>query len=102
MSPWGSERPAIPSAVEIPSNKHPFNWKRADVLEFLEANKERYDIDDEHIKIIEQNQVAGRALLSLTEEKLVKHPYNLPGGVATTIAELVNILQTPERKLGLI
>ena len=89
----------IPYVVTKPSNKHPFNWKRADVLEFIDTNKEGYDLDDEYIRIISQNQVAGRALLGLTRAELVKHPYNLPGGAAAAIEQLTSTLKTPDRKL---
>ena len=41
----------------------------------------------------------GRALLSLTEEKLVKHPYNLHGGAAMAIEQLIKVLKTTESLL---
>ncbi|CAI2191823.1 17906_t:CDS:2 [Funneliformis geosporum] len=52
-------------------------------------NKEVLDIERSDIKIIEDNRVAGLAFLDLTEQKLVNPPYNLLGGPAGAIANLV-------------
>jgi hypothetical protein len=79
-----------PDAVKKPNNKHPHNWRRADVLAFLVANKDRYDIDDKHIKVIEKNEVTGRGLLQLSLKDLSDAPYNLPDGAARGIVALVN------------
>jgi len=82
--------PDTPDAVKKPNNKHPHNWRRADVLAFLVANKNGYDIDDKHIKVIEKNEVTGRGLLQLSLKDLSDAPYNLPDGVARGIVALVN------------
>lgn len=41
------------------------------------------------------NKVSGRTLLQLTEEKLFRHPYNLSGGGASAIIELIKALEEP-------
>ncbi|CAG8616249.1 3254_t:CDS:2, partial [Paraglomus occultum] len=46
------------------------DWKRSEVLEFLNNNRIQYDLDNEDIQVIGNNKVAGVALLALTEEKL--------------------------------
>ena len=73
----------------LPSVENVTKWKRKDVLDFLQKNKEVLDIEPSDIKIIENNRVAGLAFLGLTEQKLVNPPYNLLGGPAGAIANLV-------------
>ncbi|KAF0421095.1 serine/threonine protein kinase [Gigaspora margarita] len=67
-------------------------WKTADVIKFIQEKKEELDLElnDKYIEQIEKNEVSGRAFLKLTTEKLLAHPYNLPGGPAEIIADLVN------------
>ncbi|CAB5190938.1 unnamed protein product [Rhizophagus irregularis] len=73
----------------LPSIENVMKWKRKEVLDFLQENKEVLDIEPSDIKIIEDNRVAGLAFLGLTEQKLVNPPYNLLGGPAGAIANLV-------------
>ena len=73
----------------LPSVENVMKWKRKEVLDFLQENKEVLDIEPSDIKIIEDNRVAGLAFLGLTEQKLVNPPYNLLGGPAGAIANLV-------------
>jgi len=80
------------------TNKRPHKWKRADVLEFLIANKDEYDLDDQDIKIIERNRVSGPDFLTLTKKDLHGAPYDLPDGVARRIELLINSLKTPQCK----
>ncbi|CAG8772293.1 2830_t:CDS:1, partial [Dentiscutata heterogama] len=54
------------------------NWKRPDVIKFLEENKVKLDLDDTHIQILKDNHVSGPAFLKLTLEKLLASPYKLP------------------------
>jgi hypothetical protein len=39
-----------------------------------------------HADILRQQYVTGSELLTLTEEKLLKEPYKMPGGPATRLA----------------
>lgn len=84
--------------VKKPCNKLPCNWKRADVLTFLNNKKEEYDFDDKHIKVIEDSQLTGRGFLKLTKNELVKD-YGLPRGVAASIEILIKTLKQPQGKL---
>jgi len=82
-------------------NRNPKWWKRADVLAFLNANKEKYDLVDDDIDKIRKNNVTGLVLLGLTEEKLVAFHKLSPGG-ATIIdylrEELARIRNNEKRK----
>ena len=44
-------------------------------------------LSDKALEILETQEVNGRAFLKLTEEKLLRHPYNLPGGPASNLAD---------------
>ena len=79
--------PVIPGSL----NEDPGLWKRADILTFLNANKDELDLDDEDINTIRINKVAGLAFLKLTRKDLRK-VYNLPDGSAIAIAELIKEL----------
>ncbi|RIB24295.1 hypothetical protein C2G38_2032003 [Gigaspora rosea] len=70
----------------LPSVEDVQKWKRADVINFLQKNKDKLDLDDKHIKVIENEEVAGD-FLELDAEKLIK--YGLKGGPAERIAKLV-------------
>lgn len=74
-------------------NKNPEEWKRADIIAFLNANKDGYDLDDKHIDAIRINEVSGIGFLLLTTEKLLQSPYGLPGGPAAGINYLKEKLQ---------
>jgi hypothetical protein len=81
--------------VVMPSVEEITNWKRRDVTEFLNNMKEDLDLDDKHIKIIEDQEVAGQDFLLLTEEKLMQ--YGLKGGPATRIAQLIKEIKGEEQ-----
>ena len=90
----------ITDDVIIPSNlgaKNPRNWKRRDVKEYLEANKDKFDLDQKHITTLYSNDVSGRVFLKLTEERLITH-YKMSLGAATAIEELVDALKQPPQQ----
>ncbi|CAG8677123.1 4568_t:CDS:1, partial [Paraglomus brasilianum] len=60
------------SFLSVPSVEEVSKWKRAQVLTFLRSKKDELDLDDKHIKIIEDQEVAGRAFLELTADKLMQ------------------------------
>ena len=74
---------AIPPG--LPENVR--DWKSSQVLEFLNANSEQYDLVEQDIKMIRENRVGGIALLRLTTEEL--RGIGLPLGPAAAIAELI-------------
>ncbi|CAG8620638.1 9098_t:CDS:2 [Ambispora gerdemannii] len=79
-------------SITNPSAEVAKRWKRSDVLKYLKSKQDEMDLDDEDIKIIEKNKVAGQVFISLTEDKLLAPPYNLLGGPAGTIALLIKAL----------
>lgn len=63
------------------------NWKRPDVIKFLEDNKVELDLDDNDIQIIVKKKISGHYFLDLSQEKYEE--YGLESGPANTIAKLV-------------
>ena len=72
---------ALPASVD--------EWNALDVARW--ASRIR-GVDLDHAFVLLQQEVTGKALVSLTEENLLKHPYNLPGGPAIRIAQSVAAL----------
>ena len=68
------------------------DWSVAHVLEWAKAQG---DIIEEDWKKLQENRVNGSTLLLLTEEKLVKHPYNIAGGPAAKLAAAIENLRAP-------
>ena len=52
-------------------------------------------MDEEEAQKLVVQKVDGIALLLLTEEKLVKHPYNIAGGPAAKLAAAIENLRAP-------
>ncbi|CAG8596691.1 8134_t:CDS:2 [Ambispora leptoticha] len=80
---------AMPSAEEIKK------WSPQQVLEFLEKKKDELFLNDKHIKIIEDQEVAGQDFLLLTEEKLMQD--GLKRGPATRISQFVKEIKGEEQ-----
>ena len=59
--------------------------------EFLGANKDASDLDDEDIDFVRQNKIAGVNFLKLTGKKLER--WGVAGGSAERIIELVEKLK---------
>ncbi|RGB22223.1 hypothetical protein C1646_822629 [Rhizophagus diaphanus] len=62
-------------------------WKKDNVITFLQRKDLNLDLDDEDIEIIRSKKIGGKAFLSLTKEELLS--YGLQPGPAIAIAELV-------------
>ena len=73
--------PSVPSVEEVRK------WSPKDVITFLEAKKEELFLDNKHIKVIEDQEIAGRAFLNLSVEKLMQD--GLKRGPAETIVDLI-------------
>ena len=91
--------PDPPDAADAASpnelrEKDPMKWSQDDVQTFLQHNKAEYFLDNDIIAVLQRERVAGRALLSLTEEQLVNYPYNIAGGAAASIEQLIKSLGT--------
>ena len=56
------------------------------LIDFLRGEKD-LGLSEKAFEILETQEVNGRAFLKLTEEKLLRHPYNLPGGPASNLAD---------------
>jgi len=59
------------------ANIDPRKWNHKDVVAFLKANQEEYDITRRTIQVIKAVKVSGRTFLQLTVEMLLKSPYSL-------------------------
>ncbi|RUP44864.1 hypothetical protein BC936DRAFT_148925 [Jimgerdemannia flammicorona] len=95
----------FPTMMVIPDNlrmKKVEEWDRADLLEFLNANKADYFISDDYIQVISDN-VAGTNFLDLTRKMLTRESggFELPYAPATRIASLVSGLKKA-RGFGLV
>ena len=64
-------------------------------ITFLQSKKDELDLDDKHIKVIKDQEVAGRDFLHLTPEKLEK--WGMTGRPAEAIAGLVRDIKGEER-----
>ena len=67
------------------------DWSIAHVLEWA-----RKIVDEEEAQKLMVQKVDGKFLLLLTEEKLVKHPYNIAGGPAAGLAAAIEKLRAPK------
>ncbi|CAG8756745.1 19543_t:CDS:2 [Gigaspora rosea] len=72
-------------------------WKRANIINFLEENKEELDLDDDDIQTIEKKKVSGRDFLGLNVQKLIK--YGLEDGPAERITSLIKEIKDEEQNL---
>ena len=59
---------------------------KEEVREWAEKLFESKKLDKKHAKILEQQEITGESLLTLTEQKLIAPPYSMPGGPATILA----------------
>ncbi|CAG8837584.1 9521_t:CDS:1, partial [Cetraspora pellucida] len=74
--------------ISLPTIKEVEGYKTTeDFLEFL--RKQDLGLDDDDFNILRKQKVNGRNFLRLNVDKLIANPYNLPGGPAETIAELI-------------
>src|SRR6266540_307668 len=71
-------------------------YKTDALIEFLQK-EENLELEEEDLEIIHKQRVNSRDFLKLTEEKLFCHPYNLPGGPASRLADFVK--KCKEKKL---
>ena len=63
----------------------------------MQSKKDELDLDDKHIKVIEDQKIAGRAFLNLSVENLMQD--GLKRGPAETIVALIgDIKGKPESK----
>ena len=82
----------VMSNIPLPSVEEVNKWKQNDVTKFLQDKKEELDLDDKHIEVIKDQEVAGRDFLSLTLETLTQKDglFVLSYGPAKRITSLVN------------
>ncbi|KAG8928928.1 hypothetical protein FRC02_006195, partial [Tulasnella sp. 418] len=81
------------SSLVIPGDQpqEVVEWSKANVQNFLEANKAGYYVEDDDIKTLEQKKVTGRILLGLTSKRLEN--YGLVEGAADLIVMIVEQLK---------
>jgi hypothetical protein len=71
------------------------NWNTAQVIEFLKSKKGETSLNENHIKIIEDEEICGSVLLSLTREDLKS--FGLKGGPSIIILKLIKNLKNEEQ-----
>ncbi|KAF8418269.1 hypothetical protein EV426DRAFT_720654 [Tirmania nivea] len=82
--------------VQATATEHDFRkWERADAKSYLEANMDKYVIEQHIIDLVFQNYLSGGHFLKVTEEKLVTF-YKLPPGAARGIDALVKPQAPPK------
>ena len=83
--------PSVPSVEEVSK------WKQAQVLTYLQSKKDELDLDDKHIKVIEDQEIAGCTFLDLSQEEFER--CGLTVGPAKTIMRLIKAIKSqPEGK----
>ncbi|CAG8635563.1 2075_t:CDS:2, partial [Ambispora gerdemannii] len=87
------------SDTSLPSVEEVNQWSPRQVIDFLESyNKEKkLFLEDGDIKAIKDNRVRGFSFLELSKEDLLAPPYNLPDGLARTIAGLIRNIKGEEQ-----
>ncbi|CAG8853641.1 16219_t:CDS:1, partial [Gigaspora margarita] len=74
--------------VPLPTVNEVEAWTKTEqLIEFLD--KQKLGLDNEDFQVLRKRKVTGRNFLRLNVDKLIAHPYKLPGGPAETIAELI-------------
>jgi len=73
----------------------PVDWNVDEVYNWALSIKNLLEEDAQKLKV---NRVTGESLLTLTETKLVNHPYNIAGGPAASLALAIEKLKSPSEK----
>ncbi|CAG8790446.1 18694_t:CDS:2, partial [Gigaspora rosea] len=73
-------------------------WDTEQLIDFL--RKQSLKMKETHFTILQEQEVTGLAFLRLNVDKLIAHPYNLPGGPAETIAELIDKIKGEDQVTG--
>jgi hypothetical protein len=77
-------------------------WTTNEVVEWAKGVR---GVRVEDVEVLRKQVVEGTALLSLSEDKLTRHPYNLPGGPAAllmiAVEKLKTVFGTGELAIGL-
>jgi hypothetical protein len=81
-----------------PSVEEISKWNSMQVIKFLETKKDELLLDEDHIKIIKNQEITGPAFLLLTIEELKS--YGLKGGPSMIIAKLVKELKSEEQAIS--
>jgi len=89
-TPRVSEKITSASNVSVALPEDPNRWTIDDVYRW---SIESVGISEQSALILKNQEVDGKALLTLTEEELVKHPCNMPGGPATLVAMAIQNLK---------
>ena len=74
----------------LPSVEDVQRYTTEQVISFLRNENSNFNDDD--FNILRRQRVSGSAFLRLNEQKLLNPPFNLHGGLASDIAELVKKL----------
>jgi hypothetical protein len=72
------------------TTEEPYQWTIEDVYHWA---VEVAGISEKSASILRDNEVDGESLLSMSEEKFIKSPYNMPGGSATKLSMAIKSLR---------
>jgi hypothetical protein len=70
--------------------ENPEEWSVDDVYYWAIG---KVGVDDESASVLKSQNVNGKALCTLTEEKLLKEPYKMPDGSAINLASAIGTLK---------
>jgi hypothetical protein len=76
--------------------ENPQDWSVDDVYYWAIG---KVGVDEESASVLKSQNVNGKALWALTEEKLIKSPYNMSGGPATQLALAIENLKSKLLKM---
>ncbi|CAG8722916.1 17832_t:CDS:1, partial [Cetraspora pellucida] len=82
MSTSAGEKVPLPTVNEVEGLE-----KTEDLVSFLRTQRLR--LEDKHFNVFYEQEVDGEAFLRLNVDKLIAHPYKLPGGPAEKISGLI-------------
>ncbi|RUP45887.1 hypothetical protein BC936DRAFT_147618 [Jimgerdemannia flammicorona] len=86
-------RPRNPLLPNLLQTKHVYRWSYDDVVAFLRANLETWELEDAQYQIFKKEKISGKSLLLLTKEDFLIPPFELPLGSALAIVLIVRDLK---------
>ncbi|RUO95639.1 hypothetical protein BC936DRAFT_143563, partial [Jimgerdemannia flammicorona] len=86
-------RPRNPLVPDHLQTKDVYRWSYDDVVTFLSANLETWELEDAQYQIFKKEKFGGKSLLLLTKEDFLIWPFELPLGSALAIVLIVRDLK---------
>ncbi|RUO95342.1 hypothetical protein BC936DRAFT_144370, partial [Jimgerdemannia flammicorona] len=86
-------RPRNPLVPDHLQTKDVYRWSYDDVVAFLSANLETWELEDAQYQIFKKEKIGGKSLLLLTKDDFLIRPFELPLGSALAIVLIVRDLK---------